>query len=30
MQAQKEAEEDINDEAEMQRMQKELHDLLAG
>lgn len=30
LQAQKEAEEDINDEAEMQRMQKELHDLLAG
>lgn len=28
--AQKEAEEDVNDEAEMQRMQKELHDLLAG
>jgi charged multivesicular body protein 3 len=30
LQAHKEAEEDINDEAEMQRMQKELHDLLAG
>lgn len=29
-QARKEAEEDINTEAEMQRMQKELHDLLAG
>lgn len=28
--ARKEAEEDINTEAEMQRMQKELHDLLAG
>ncbi|KAG7566971.1 hypothetical protein FFLO_01230 [Filobasidium floriforme] len=28
--AQKEAEEDVNTEAEMQRMQKELHDLLAG